>query len=141
MKIDESTWKLFQEHIGYTDEEMKIFRDRVSDKDISRAMEITGKTIIAEVIESHGCNSLHLKGDKIYLDGTGNLISRLCPKKMCIYLLAPMETAVFGLQELFYAGADPNNIQFRRFGCRDVGVKCGGWGRVILDIRMEDRVK
>ncbi|MBN2159335.1 MAG: hypothetical protein JW807_08055 [Spirochaetes bacterium] len=139
--MDEGGWNLFKEHIGYTDEELKLFRERVKDEELSRAMEITGKTIIAEVVESHGCNSRHLKGDRFFLDGAGNLLSKLCPKRMCIYLMGALETAVFGVQELFYAGADPNNVQFKRFGCRDVGVKCGGWGRVVMEIKMVDRTK
>lgn len=28
MKIDESVWKFFQEHLGYTDEEMKRFKEK-----------------------------------------------------------------------------------------------------------------
>ena len=44
-----------------------------------------------------------------------------------------------GMHELFYAGVDPNDMHFKRFGCRDVGVQCGGWGKIVMEIRMEDR--
>jgi hypothetical protein len=46
---------------------------------------------------------------------------------------------IFASNELFYAGADPNEMRFRRAGCFDVGVRCEGWGRLVLETRMEDR--
>ena len=35
-------------------------------------LKLTQKTIIIEVVESHGCSSLHKVGDKFYFDGPGN---------------------------------------------------------------------
>lgn len=43
--------------------------------------------------------------------------------------------------ELFYAGVDPNGMRFRRVGCFDVGVRCGGWGHIVMELKMEDRRK
>jgi hypothetical protein len=34
---------------------------------------------------------------------------------------------------------DPNEMRFNRVGCFDVGVRCGGWGHIALEIRVEDR--
>ena len=99
------------------------------------------KTIVAEVVESHGCNSEHKVGDKFYLDGAGNIISKLCPKRMCIYALSQLVPGVFAANELLYAGVDPNEIRFKRTGCFDVGVQCGGWGRIVMELRVEDREK
>jgi len=102
---------------------------------------LINKTIVVKVVESHGCNSQHKVGDKFYLDGAGNFISKLCPKRMCAFALSSFGGAVFGMHELFYAGVEPNEMLFKRFGCSDVGVQCGGWGRVVMEIRMEDRQK
>jgi hypothetical protein len=30
-------------------------------------------------------------------------------------------------------------MRFNRVGCFDVGVRCGGWGHIALEIRVEDR--
>ena len=30
-------------------------------------------------------------------------------------------------------------MRFNRVGCFDVGVRCGGWGRIVFEVRMEDR--
>ena len=142
MKIDEGMWKLFQQHLGYSDEEMKIFRENPRNEDVlAKAPSLMNKTIIAEVVESHGCNSQHKVGDKFYLDGAGNLISKLCPKRMCIFPMSSLAAIVFGAHELFYAGVDPNEMRFKRFGCHDVGVRCGGWGRIVLELSVEEREK
>ena len=142
MTIDENTWGFFKTHLGYTDDEMKKFRqDPRNEVVLSKAPDLLSKTIIVEVVESHGCNSQHKVGDKFYLDGAGNFISKLCPKRMCAFALSSFGMAVFGMHELFYAGVEPNEMLFKRFGCWDVGAQCGGWGKVVMEIRMEDRKK
>jgi uncharacterized repeat protein (TIGR04076 family) len=142
MKVSESQWKLMQEHLGYTDEEMKIFKRNPRNKDVlSKAAALMNKTIIAEVVESNGCNSHHRIGDKLYFDGAGNLITSLSPKRICIYALASVATLIFTSNELFYAGVDPNEMRFKRTGCFDVGVRCGGWGNIVLELLVEERKK
>lgn len=140
MKVDESVWDFFQKHVGYTDEEMKEFRENPRNEDVlSKGPALMNKTIVVEVVKSHGCNSQHKEGDKFYFDGAGNLITKLCPKRICIYALSSMATAIFASNELFYAGVDPNEMRFNRLGCFDVGVRCGGWGNIVMEIRVEDR--
>jgi len=63
----------------------------------------------------------------------------MCPKHICIYALAGIEHLIYTAQELFYAGVEPNEMQFKRAGCLDIGLKCGGWGKVIMDFKMVDR--
>ena len=140
MKENDDRWKLMQNHFGYTDEEMKMFRENPRNTDVlAKGPALMNKTIVVEVVESHGCNSQHKVGDKLYFDGAGNLLTKLCPKRICIYALAAVEKLVFASNELFYAGADPNEMRFRRVGCFDVGVRCGGWGHIVLELSMEDR--
>jgi len=140
MEVNEDRWKMMQDHFGYTDEQMKMFRENPRNEDIlSKAPALMNKTIVVEVVESHGCNSQHKVGDKLYFDGAGNLLTKLCPKRVCIYALAAVEKLVFASNELFYTGADPNEMRFRRVGCFDVGVQCGGWGHIVLELSMEDR--
>lgn len=142
MKVDENVWGFFQNHLGYNDEEMELFKEDPKNEEIlSKSVELMNKTIVVEVVDSHGCNSQHNVGDKFYLDGAGNFISKLCPKRMCAFALSNFSAAVFGLHELFYAGVEPNTMHFKRFGCGDVGIQCGGWGKVVMEIRMEDRKK
>ncbi len=140
MKIDETTWNFMQKRLGYTDEEMKEFRENPRNENVLfKAPALMKKTIVVEVVESQGCNSQHKAGEKFYFDGAGNLITKLCPKRICIYALSSVSKLIFASNELFYAGVDPNEMLFKRAGCFDVGVQCGGWGHIVMEIRLEDR--
>lgn len=135
-------WKVMKSHLGYTDEEMKAFRENPRNEDVlAKAPALLDKTIVLEVVASHGCNSGHKAGDKLYFDGAGNLLTQRCPKKVCIYALNAATAMIYASSELFYAGVDPNEMRFRRAACLDVGVQCGGWGRVVLELSVEDRKK
>jgi uncharacterized repeat protein (TIGR04076 family) len=128
--------------LGYSDEEMDLWLKNPRNKEaISKIPALLQKTIIIEVVDSHGCASLHKVGDKFYFDGPGNLLTKLSPKRICIYALSEMERLIFAAQELFYAGIDPNEMRIKRVGCFDIGLKCGGWGRIILELKVEDRAK
>lgn len=132
-------WKVMQKHLGYTDEEMKSFRENPRNDDIlSKAPALMSKTIVVDVVESHGCNSGHKVGDKLCFDGAGNLLTKRCPEKVCVYAMNAMTPLIYAANELFYAGVDPNGMRFRRAACIDVGVKCGGWGRVVMELSVQD---
>ncbi len=60
---------------------------------------------------------------------------------MCIYAVSALKHTVFAAGELLCAGIDANEMKFRRTGCFDVGVECGGWGRIVMEVRTEDRNK
>lgn len=133
-------WPFMKKHLGYTDEEMKLFRSNPRNEDVlSKAPALLSKTIVVEVVESSGCNSQHEVGDKFYFDGAGNLLTKRCPKRVCIYALNAATGMIFAANELFYAGVDPNEMRFKRAACFDVGVQCGGWGRVVLELSVIDR--
>ena len=131
-----------KDHLGYTDEEMELWMQNPRNQEaFLKIPALLQKTIVIEVVESHGCASLHKVGDKFYFDGPGNLLTKLNPKRICIYALSEMERLIFAAQELFYAGSDPNEMRIKRAGCFDIGLKCGGWGRIIFEIKFEDRDK
>jgi uncharacterized repeat protein (TIGR04076 family) len=140
MEVNENMWKLVQERLGYSDAEMAEFKATTRNAEIlKKAPEVMSKTIVAEVVSSKGCNSGHKVGDKFYMDGAGNLISKKCPSRMCIYAVSALKPLVYAANELFYAGADPNKMLFKRTGCVDVGLECGGWGHIVMEISMLDR--
>jgi len=45
---------------------------------------------------------------------------------------------VFSENEMIYSDVDPNKLKFRRAGCFDVGLECGGWGRIVLELSVEE---
>jgi uncharacterized repeat protein (TIGR04076 family) len=106
---------------------------------MSKAPDLMNKTIIAEVVASHGCASQHHVGDRFYFDGAGNLITKLSPKRICVHALSVLSGPIVVVNELFYAGVDPNDMRLNRVGCFDVGIQCGGWGHIALEVKIEDR--
>ena len=139
MTIDERMWRITQKRLGYNDEEMQEFKDDPRNADVLRkSANLVGKTLALEVVESHGCNSRHKVGDKIFFDGAGNLLTERCPSKVCSYALNSAVLMIFAANEMLYAGVDPNEMCFRRAGCFDVGLNCGGWGRVVFELKVED---
>jgi uncharacterized repeat protein (TIGR04076 family) len=140
MTVDERMWKIMQKRLGYSDEELEEFKKNPRNADVlAKGGELAKKVIILEVVESRGCNSRHAVGDKLFFDGAGNLLTELCPKKICAYSLNAALLLIYTANEMIYAGMDPNQMRFRRTGCVDVGLQCGGWGRVIFELRVEDR--
>ena len=58
MEINEEMWQLIQDHLGYSDEEMNLFRSKPKNAEIlAKAPALMSKTIVAEVVDSQGCNS------------------------------------------------------------------------------------
>ena len=130
-------WKFIKKQLGFTDEEMKKFRENPRNEDIlNKAPELLKKTIVVEVIDSHGCNSQHKVGDKLYFDALGNLLTKKCPKRICIHALHAITPQIFTVNELLCAGVDPNEMRFKRAACFDVGLECDGWGRIVMEIRV-----
>ena len=106
-------WKSIKRRLGYTEEEMRKFQENPRNEDVlSRAPELLKKTIIVEIVESSGCNSKHGAGDKFYFDGAGNLLTKLCPKRICIHALHAITPQVFTANEFLCAGVDPNEMRF-----------------------------
>lgn len=140
MELDDAAKQSIKDMLGYTDEELGTFLGNPRNVDVlAKFGVLANKTIIAEVIESHGCLAGYRVGDKLVCDGGGNLITKLCPKRICPYAITTLATLLFTVQELVYAGADPNDMRFKRAGCPDVGLGCGGWGHVVFEVRVEDR--
>ncbi len=61
--MNNEMWNFVQKHLGYSDEEMELFKSNPRNSDVLlKAPELMNKTIVAEVVESHGCNSQHKAG-------------------------------------------------------------------------------
>ena len=140
----EETIKKYGERVGYTDSEMETFREgghRIRHVErLSNAAPIY--SIEAEVVEARHCNSGHEKGQKFILDIDGNFITKLCPKKMCVYLISQLTIPAAVINERLSEGHDPQGFHFMRYvRCPDVGVECLGYGEVMLKVEVVPRVK
>ena len=138
-KWDKLKWSLIKRHLGYDKEEMNRFRANPKNEVVlDKGRELMEKEIVFEFVSVKACNSQHKVGDRIYFDGPGNLLAEKSPAKICIFALNAVVPLIYAASELFYAGVDPNTMKFKRASCIDVGVECGGWGQVVLEISVQD---
>lgn len=135
---DDRLLKIIKKRFQYDDEDIERFRNDPRNIElISRNKEFSDTRFILEVAESKGCNSNHKVGDRFYFDFAGNILTELCPPKICGYSLNSAMMMIFAANEMLYAGVDPAEIRFKRASCFDVGIECGGWGRIVLELKVE----
>lgn len=99
-------------------------------------------SIEAEVVKARHCNSGYKEGDRFVLDADGNLIAKLCPKRLCVYLVSQLTLPVALIDERLSENLDPSEFHFMRYvRCPDVGVECLGYGEVMMRIQVVSREK
>jgi uncharacterized repeat protein (TIGR04076 family) len=136
--------KKYGKRVGYTDSEVEKFYEgghRI--RQVSRLSRAAAKySIQAKVVNTKNCNSGHTVGQTFILDVDGNFISKLCPNKMCVYLVSQLTVPVALINERLSEGLEPNDFHFMRYvRCPDTGVDCYGYGEVMLKVQVVPRVK
>ena len=134
----------YGQRVGYNKSELVSFHEgghRI--RHVERLAEAAPQySIEAEIVEAKHCNSGHQVGQKLILDMDGNFITKLCPKKMCVYLISQLAIPVALINERLSEALDPGNFHFmRRAKCLDAGVDCLGYGEVMMNVRVIPRVK
>jgi uncharacterized repeat protein (TIGR04076 family) len=135
---------VYAQRVGYSESEAETFckgGHRVRQvKRLSKAA--SEYSILAEVVAARHCNSGHQVGQTFVLDVDGNFITKLCPKRMCVYLVSQLTIPVALINERFSEQLDPNEFHFMRYvRCPDVGVECYGYGEVMLKVQVKPRRK
>jgi uncharacterized repeat protein (TIGR04076 family) len=131
-------WRRFQKHMGYTDEEMKIFQsDPEKVKMVTQTSDFVKRKIIAEVIHSQGCHAQHKVGDRFVMTAGGQLITEECPKRMCMFALGPVSKVIPVIYERLITKSDPKSERFNIVQCTDVGLDQGGWGKILMKVYVE----
>jgi hypothetical protein len=133
----------FADRVGYTPAQIERFHEgghRV--RHVERlARAAANYSIQAEVVSSRHCNSGHVTGQRLILDVDGNLIIKLCPKRVCVYLVSQLTVPVALINERLSEGLDPNDFHFmRRVRCLDCGVEQYGFGEVMLKVEVLPRI-
>ncbi len=134
----------FGERVGYTEAEMEAIKEgdpRL--RQIDRLTRAAARySIVAEVVKARHCNSGYRVGDKFVLDVDGNFVTKLCPSRLCVYLISQLTVPVALINERLSEGLDPNLFHFmHQVRCPDVGVDCAGYGEVMLEVKVVPRVK
>ena len=90
--------------------------------------------IVAEVTNSSGCAAGHRVGDKIVYSGA-SLFCKENPEQICTYLLDTMNPFVRNVFVNLASGIDVTQMAMKAH-CPDVGVENGGWGEVIVEMKV-----
>ncbi|MCX7143687.1 MAG: hypothetical protein NT123_22110 [Proteobacteria bacterium] len=108
-------WAKFQQNMGYSDREMEGFK---ADPRRRKAAEALGqanrKTIVAEVVASHGCAAGLKCGDTFEVSAAGVVKS----SNVCNYAVAPMTIHAAMAHDRIAEGLDPDGMWFNRFSCQ-----------------------
>jgi uncharacterized repeat protein (TIGR04076 family) len=142
--VSEEIIRRYGDRVGYTSSELEMFHEKGHRirhvKRLSQAAPLY--SIEAEVVQARHCNSGHEKGQRFVLDVDGNFITKLCPKKMCVYLVSQLVVPVAQINERLSEGHDPDDFHFMRVvRCPDAGVECLGYGDVMLRVRVVPRTR
>ena len=132
--------KMIQKRLGLEDKEFQTIKDNPRFQRLFDNI-LTGSRyrLVAEIVESTGCHSGHVKGQKFFFDSAGNLLTREAPERVCAFLMPNLTVLINAFFENLLNGRDPNEVMFNRTGCYDVGPACGGWGHVVVEMRAEPR--
>ena len=133
----ERVWNRFKDIMEYSDEDLAKFKANPRFMSMFAVPSFRTHKIVFEVIQSHGCVCQHRVGQRIVLNGNAALLSEECPQQMCIGLVSQLPNIVFPIWERMVAGLDPNGVLINTIGCTDVGIDCGGWGRVVVKVHVE----
>lgn len=132
-------WMYVKKKLNYSNSEFDKFKSNPKNENmLMMAPAINDARIVATIIESNGCVSGHKVGNQFVFDGFGNLLTNLTEKKICIYALNAIVPQIFAASELMLSNVDPNNMRFNRASCFDVGVSCGGVGRIAMVVKVEN---
>jgi hypothetical protein len=119
LKLDDQEWTKVKENPKF----QRLFKN---------AVEASKYRLIAEVIDSKGCHSGHVLGQKLIFDNSGNLLTKENPDRVCAFLMPNLTVLINAFFENLMNGRDPNEVMFNTTGCFDTGPQCGGWGHVVV---------
>ena len=126
LKLEAEEWSIIEKNPRF----QELFQN---------AIEASKYLLVAEVIESKGCHSGHVVGQKIIFDSTGNLLTKEAPDRVCSFLMPNLTVLINVFFENLMNGRDPNDVMFNTTGCFDTGPQCGGWGHVVVKMTAELR--
>ena len=121
LKLDGQEWEMIEQNPKF----QRLFKN---------AIEASKYRLIAEVIDSKGCHSGHVVGQKLVFDNSGNLLTKENPDRVCAFLMPNLTILINAFFENMMNGRDPNEVMFNTTGCFDTGPQCGGWGHVVIKV-------
>ena len=98
---------------------------------------IVNTNIVFEVVEARVCNAGHKVREKIYFNAERGMLAHKGLEYICPFLMSVMTRTIHIVQDRIWEGLDdPLPSVVWRGSCDDIGVECGGVGRVILEAKI-----
>jgi len=130
--------EIIRKRLGLEDQDWSIIEKNPQFQQLFRnAIEASKYRLVAEVIESQGCHSGHVVGQKLIFDSSGNLLTKENPDRVCAFLMPNLTVLINAFFENLMNGRNPNEVMFSTTGCFDTGPSCGGWGHVVVRMSAE----
>ena len=130
--------KMIRKRLNLEDQEWSIIQKNPRFQQVfQNAIEAAKYRLVAEVIESRGCHSGHVVGQKLIFDSSGNLVTKENPDRICAFLMPNLTVLINAFFENLMNGRNPNEVMFNTTGCFDTGPSCGGWGHVVVRMSAE----
>ncbi len=128
-----------KQQLGYTDAQWELWKSNLKNLKIAGALAESQKyRLVAEVIKSHNCGVGHKEGDKLIFTGDGCFAAKEPPGPVCLAALGPLIPMVnTEIINNIMGGNDPRDVVWDAVHCNDVGIENGGWGEVLMKIRVE----
>lgn len=140
--MDDAILNSIKEMMGYTDAQWETWKSNPRNLKIAEnIMETQKYKVVAEVTSAYGCGAGHKVGDRIVFAGDGTLLCKESPERICSGLLSPVNPFVLTALDKICTGEDPTQMAFNKAHCIDVGVDQGGWGEVVVEVRVEKILK
>jgi hypothetical protein len=119
LKLNDQEWAMIEKNEKF----QRLFKN---------AAEASKYRLVGEVIDSKGCHSGHVIGQKLIFDNSGNLLTKENPDRVCSFLMPNLTILINAFFENMMNSRDPNEVIFNTTGCFDTGPLCGGWGHVVV---------
>ena len=130
--------EIIRKRLNLEDQEWSVIENNPKFQNLfHNAVEASKYRLVAEVIESKGCHSGHVVGQRLVFDNSGNLLTKESPERVCAFLMPNMTVLINAFFENLMNGRDPNEVMFDTSGCFDQGPGCGGWGHVVFRMKAE----
>lgn len=127
-------WKKFGDALGYTEKELEEFKSDPKRRKAAEVLpEANRRTVVAEVVSSHGCAAGYKIGDRIEMTASGLVKCH----NACIYAVAPMQIHAAMAHDRIAEGLDPDGLWFNHYACQDAGFCNGSWGQVCFRVKVE----
>ena len=134
-------WKVLQEHLQYTDEEMEAFRADPWKAALAQKIfsdELQKKYLVVEVVSSHGCSAGMKPGDRLFFRGL-SMLDNEKSSPWCVHALGYIWGYANMVHDRFVHDLDPNDMVYKHFSCSDTGAKFG-MGQVIMKAYVKEEI-